>query len=136
MSFGAWDNRRLADMNAENTCHLFYRNQNALIKQNGINGNGVEQCAENFCELLLRAFRVLNDLNHDYANKKIIIFSHSMFGAACCILFGKGQKIENGEYLAFDGKRSNGEHYTMPYATPFILNAVQQFSEKPRPARK
>lgn len=121
MSFGAWDNRRVCDMQSTNPCHTFYHNQNALVKAMDNNSNNT---GENFCDLLQRAYETLQELNHKFPKTKIIMFSHSMFGAACCILFGKGQKIENGDYLAFDGKRSNGESYTMPYATPFHLNVV------------
>ena len=114
MSFGQWDNRRVCDFRPTDTCHLFYRDQNALVKS-------LPQ-GESFCDVLERAYRTLLGLNASHPNTKIIMFSHSMFGAACCILLGKGQQIEKGEYLAFDGKRSNGMSYTMPHATPFHLN--------------
>ena len=113
MSFGSWDNRRVCDLSPKDPCHSFYRNQNSLVRSR----NG-----ESFCDVLQRAHRTLIELNEQYPNKKIIMFSHSMFGAACCILLGKGQTIENGKHLAFDGKRANGEYYTMPHATPVLLN--------------
>ena len=56
-----------------------------------------------------------------YAKKKILIFSHSMWGAACCILLGHGKKVEHGNYLAFDGKHKNGTPYSLVHATPFLL---------------
>lgn len=115
MSFGSWDNRRVCDLNSTDPCHSFYQNQNALVKSS--EGNG-----ESFCDVLQRAHKTLLELNDKYSGKNIIMFSHSMFGAACCILLGKGQTIENGKYLAFDGKRTNGEYYTMPHGTPFLLN--------------
>jgi broad specificity phosphatase PhoE len=121
MSFGAWDNRRVCDIKSDDACHLFYRNQHALVKQSGRNGNNLPQPSENFCEVLLRAHEVLMDLNKSHAGKKIVMFSHSMFGAACCILLGKGQTFENGNYLAFDGKRSDGTSYTINHATPIAL---------------
>lgn len=108
MAFGTVDNRRICDIPLEDPCHSFYLNQDALVK----NPQG-----ENFCEVLLRANSFLQELKANYAGKRILIFSHSMFGAACCILLGKGQKIENDNYLAFDGA-----NYTMPNATPFPLN--------------
>ena len=122
MSFGSWDNRRVCDMPSNHSCHLFYQDQNALIKNSGLNGNGDQHEGENFCQVILRACKVMQDLNENHAGKKIVMFSHSMFGAACCILLGKGQQIENGHYLAFDGKRNDGSYYTMPNAKPFVLN--------------
>ncbi len=131
MSFGSWDNRRVCDLDPADLCHSFYKSQNALIKS--INNDSREP-GESFCDLLQRAHCILMELNEKYPNKKIIMFSHSMFGAACCILLGKGKKIENGEHLAFDGKDANGEYYTMPHATPFLLNiALQKISNRSSP---
>lgn len=122
MSFGTWDNRRVCDIEPDNDCHLFYNSQNALVKQSGINCDGQFSESENFIDVITRAYHALTELNSLYSGKKIIMFSHSMFGAACCILLGKGQKYENANYLAFDGKRSNGESYTIPNAIPYYLN--------------
>lgn len=122
MSFGAWENRRVCDFPPNDPCHSFYNDkQDALVKQSGINCNGNHQEAESFADVLLRANQVLLDLNSKYSGKKIVMFSHSMFGAACCILSGHGQKNENGDYLAFDGQRNNGKSYTMPHTSPFLL---------------
>lgn len=122
MSFGVWDNRRVCDFDQENPCHLFYRSQHALVKQSGVNFEGVYKNGENFADVLLRAYCVLMRLNDSYAGKKVLMFSHSMFGAACSILLGKGQQVENDNYLAFDGKRSDGSSYTMSNATPYLLS--------------
>lgn len=122
ISFGAWDNRRVCDIPSDDSCHFFYRHQNALVKSSGVNSNSLQNTSENFCEVLLRSYQVMMDLNENYPGKKILMFSHSMFGAACCILLGKGNKIENDAYLAFDGKRKDDTYYTMPNATPFSLN--------------
>lgn len=122
MSYGSWDNRRICDMGPENPCHLLYLNQHTLIKNPGINGNGVYQPSESFCEVILRASNLLQELNVRCHGKKIVMFSHSMFGAACSILLGCGQMIEDGDYLAFDGKRKDQTSYIMPNATPFPLN--------------
>ncbi len=122
MSFGCWDNRRVCDFENENDCHLFYKKQHALIKKSGINGNGVHQDAESLCEVILRAYDVLIDLNNTHKEKKVIFFSHSMFGAACSILLGKCQRIEDDNYLAFDGKRKDGTTYAIPHTTPVMLN--------------
>jgi broad specificity phosphatase PhoE len=116
MSFGSWENRRICDFKPDAPCHSLYRNQNALIK------DMENHCrAENFYDVLSRAYFVLSGLNHIHPGKHIILFSHSMFGAACCILTGHGKKIENGNYLVFDGKRSNGDYYIMPHATPYLI---------------
>lgn len=122
LSFGSWDNQRVCDLSESDPCHLFYKNQHALIKQAGEKANREDKPSESFCEVLIRARNVLMELNANYKGKKMVMFSHSMFGAACCILLGKGQIIENGDYLAFDGKRSDGTYYTMPNATPFVMN--------------
>lgn len=115
MSFGSWDNLRVCDFEDKNLCHRFYLDQHTLVKGKEINADGKYHKAENFCEVILRARKVLLSLNEKYAGKKVVMFSHSMFGAACSILLGKGQTIEEG-YLAFDGK------HTMPHAAPFLLN--------------
>lgn len=126
ISFGSWDNRRICDLDATDKCHLFYLKQNALVKETGLNGHGQMQTGENFCELLLRVKRLLCELNDEFSTKNIIMFSHSMLGAACAILLGKGTFIEDSHYLAFDGTRSNGTPYTIPYATPIIFHKQNQ----------
>ena len=115
MSFGAWDNRRVCDFKRNDLCHQFYQEHNALVKKSGVNGNGEYEEGENFVELLLRAKQVLIDLNAKYANQKILMFSHSMFGAASKFLLGKGQEVEKHGHLAFDGA------YILPCATPISL---------------
>lgn len=122
MSFGDWENRRICDIEPDDPSHFFYKNQHALVKSGGILDEGKEQHSENFCEVLLRAYKVLSDLNNKNAGKRIIMFSHSLFGSACCILLRRGQQYENHEYLAFEGKRSDGTDYAIPHAKPFILN--------------
>lgn len=121
MQFGSWENRRICDLEHNNPCHLFYMTQHALIKNSGMDVNSIYRPGESFSEVLLRAYRVLLELEKNYSGKKILIFSHSMFGSACKILLGKGEMIENGNYLAFDGKRSDGTYYTMPFASPFLF---------------
>lgn len=126
LSFGAWENRRVCDMPIKHPCHQFYQMQNALIKEDGDNIHGNFCEAESFYQVLLRAYETLNQFNEQYHGKKILMYSHSMFGAACCILMGKGKVIENGHYLAFDGKKRDGSSYTMPNATPFFLNVMEK----------
>lgn len=117
MSFGSWENKRLCDFDQDHPCHLFYREQNALVKCDTLNG-------ENFCDTLLRAYDVLVSLNLEYPGKKLLVFSHSMFGAACCILLGRGENFEGHNNIAFDGKRKNGNSYALPNAKPVLLNTI------------
>lgn len=126
MSFGAWENRRVCDFPKDAPCHLFYRDQHALIKEQGPDGNGTFQQAENFCELLDRAYACLVRTDQEQAGKTVLFFSHSMFGAACCILLGRGQTAYPGGHLAFDGKAKDGKSYVLPFAVPLLLNHVQK----------
>lgn len=121
MSFGAWENRRVCDIDPAHRCHAFYLDQDALVKESGLDCHGLYQEGESFCDVLLRAHNTLSRLNEEYVNKKMVLFSHSMFGAACAILTGKGQRIENGNYLAFDGKKKDGSSYALTHAEPFCL---------------
>ncbi|OGV42134.1 MAG: hypothetical protein A3F46_07040 [Legionellales bacterium RIFCSPHIGHO2_12_FULL_42_9] len=122
MSFGAWDNRRVCDMTPTDICHSFYREQNALVKLSGENGNGTHQDAENLCDVILRVHNTLKRLGTQYRGQRILMFSHSMVGAACLILLGLAQNFEYENFLAFDGKRADGTYYTMPHATPICVN--------------
>lgn len=124
MSFGMWENRRVSDMPSDHACHQFYRQQNALIKEDGANVHGNFCQAENFYDVLLRAYQTLISLNEKYAGKEILMYSHSMFGAACCILMGIGKEItmENEKYLAFDGAG------IMPHCKPILLSSYKKES--------
>jgi broad specificity phosphatase PhoE len=128
MSFGAWENRRISDMHRNHFCHSLYLDQNALAKETGMNVYQIYQNAECFAEVLLRAIEFFCELEKSHSHKKILLFSHSMFGAACCILFGNGQKVDNGQYLAFDGKRDDNTDYTIPFARPIMLNVANSGS--------
>jgi len=46
----------------------------------------------------------------------VIIYGHSMAGAALSILTGNGKQVDGESYLGFDGK------YIMPNATPVYLH--------------
>lgn len=122
MSFGGWENRRVCDLPPDNAAHRFYQDQNAMVKYSGINGNNAYQKGETFLNVLLRAKKITSYLNSNYPDKKVIMFSHSMFGAAMKILLGHGSCLENQSYLAFDGKNSKGNYYTLPHATPVIFD--------------
>jgi len=58
MKFGSWENRRICDFSYDDPSHSFYREQNALIKSKEPDSKG-----ESFCELIIRANKVLEDLN-------------------------------------------------------------------------
>lgn len=121
ISFGSWENRRICDFSPSDNCHSFYKNQNALIKSLSSSlqsGNS----PESFCDLLIRAYDFLHDINRKYPNKKIILYSHSMFGGACCILLGKGLVHKDKHYILFDGSSENGQSCVLPHAVPIVLN--------------
>lgn len=122
MSFGAWDNRRVCDLPKKHPAHLLYQAQHALVKESGLNVHGTFQEAECFCDVLIRAYHVIISLDKKYPNQKIILFSHSLFGAALSVLFGLCQPFEGSSHLAFDGKRRDGSYYTLEHAKPFCLN--------------
>ena len=125
MSFGMWENRRVSDMPSDHVCHQFYQQQNALIKEDGTNVHGNFYEAENFYDVMLRAHQALISLNEKYAGRRILMYSHSMFGAACCILMGIGNEITMGneKYLAFDGAG------IMPHCKPILLSSHKRESK-------
>ena len=116
MNFGVIDNRQVKDPDiADNPCHRFYREQDALWQADG-------DGSESFSSMLLRASSVLkgiNDIISESGEKNIIVFSHSMFGAACSVLTGNGivMESEEGPHIAFD---KSG--VTFPHCTPTVLH--------------
>jgi len=135
MRFGAWDNQMVKDLAADNICHLFYLAQNAMVKTEEPYrepSTGAEYGAENFVEVLARMHGVLCKLNAKVeplvkASRSpgrtarshrpvVLMYGHSMAGAALAILTGNGKQVDGEEYLGFDGK------YIMPNATPVYLN--------------
>lgn len=117
MSFGAWENRRVCDLPEQHPGHLLYKEQNALVVESGLDRHGLYQRGECFAETLLNVSSLLKQLNEEYARKRIIFFTHSLFGAACGIILGKGRLAEDKSYLAFDGV-----NYLLPHATPIPMN--------------
>ena len=80
---------------------------------------------ENFVELLHRTRAMLTTLTatvselpsrSDGKPKQVIIYGHSMAGAALSVLTGNGKQVDGKAYLGFDGK------YIMPNATPVFLH--------------
>jgi len=127
MRFGAWDNVMVKDLASDNICHLFYLTQNAVVKPAEPYvrpSDGKAFAAENFVEMASRMHGVLLRLNEEMkplAEKGgktplVIMYGHSMAGAALQILTGNGKVVDGEAYLGFDGK------YILPNATPVFLN--------------
>merc|ERR1719401_3340871 len=76
---------------------------------------------ECFVEVLTRMHTVLARLNERLSGAKlerrplVVMYGHSMAGAAVSILTGNGKIVDDTNYLGFDGK------YIMPNATPVFL---------------
>jgi len=127
MRFGSWDNMMVKDLDDDNICHLFYLTQNAVVKSAlpyVRPSDGAEFDAENFVEMATRMHSVLQRLNdkmRPVAEKRgepplVVMYGHSMAGAALSILTGNGKQVDGESYLGFDGK------YIMPNATPVFLH--------------
>merc|ERR1719473_1753283 len=136
MRFGAWDNVMVKDLEDENICHLFYLAQNAVVKPDApyvrpSDGRRLEP--ENFVEMATRMQGVLRKLNEKMAPiaqakgsaPLVIMYGHSMAGAALQILTGNGKVVDGESYLGFDGK------YILPNAQPVFLHRVGAEDEKP-----
>jgi len=130
MRFGAWDNVKVKDLAEDNICHLFYLEQNAVVKPDApyVAPDGTCIAAENFVEVCERMHALLRRLNERLAplaaEKRekpplVVMYGHSMAGAALSILTGNGKCVEGERYLGFDGK------YIMPNATPVYLHRHQ-----------
>eukprot|EP01054_Gregarina_sp_Poly1_P000861 Gregarina_sp_Poly_1__860@NODE_1205_length_4786_cov_414_183725_g825_i0_p2_GENE_NODE_1205_length_4786_cov_414_183725_g825_i0NODE_1205_length_4786_cov_414_183725_g825_i0_p2_ORF_typecomplete_len320_score59_71His_Phos_1/PF00300_22/2_7e02His_Phos_1/PF00300_22/4_7e23Lipase_3/PF01764_25/0_15His_Phos_2/PF00328_22/0_24Hydrolase_4/PF12146_8/4_7e03Hydrolase_4/PF12146_8/0_31Chlorophyllase/PF07224_11/0_43DUF3106/PF11304_8/0_2DUF3106/PF11304_8/1_6e03Esterase/PF00756_20/2_4e03Esterase/PF00756_20/3_7e03Esterase/ len=126
--FGVWDNMQLRWMPEDDICHLFYLDQNVLVKAPAPHrgGDGKLYAAECFIDLIERVAVFLRSLNDESEVKaanaagrraKILIYGHSMAGAATSILLGHGKVFTEAGALGFDGK------YIMPNATPTMLLA-------------
>ncbi|KAL3924151.1 MAG: hypothetical protein SGPRY_003998 [Prymnesium sp.] len=129
MCFGAWENRVVKDLHEELIAHLFYLDQNAVVKSDEpyIRPNdGTEFESENFLELLERMRSVLERVNMQMAPiaeqrarpPSVIMYGHSMTGAALSILTGNGKKVEGGRFLGFEGE------FILPNATPVYLHKM------------
>jgi len=131
MRFGEWDNRMVKDLDDENICHLFYLRQNALVKParpyvRPSDGTPFE--AENFVEMAARMHAVLRRLDgamtplakQRRAPPLVVMYGHSMAGAALQILTGGGKQVDGESCLGFDGK------YIMPNATPVYLHRAKR----------
>jgi len=131
MRFGDWDNMMVKDMPTDSICHLFYLGQNAVVKSGGLYedpATGLSVAGENFVEVLQRTRQMLTSLEASVSSlparadgkpKQVIIYGHSMAGAALSILTGNGKVVDGTSYLGFDGK------YIMPNATPVKLADAQ-----------
>ncbi|KAL8424459.1 hypothetical protein Efla_001061 [Eimeria flavescens] len=144
MKFGSWDNQKVADLPADDICHLFYLEQNALVKshephavdyQTWVHSEWLEGAktieGENFLECMQRqreALRKVAAIAREELTKRspeekrkprVVLYGHSMAGAAVSVLLGFGKEDASG-WLGFDG------HYIMPNATPTLLIPQQQ----------
>jgi len=126
MRFGVWDNMMVKDLADDNICHLFYLKQNAIVKPTEPYvrpSDGVVFEAENFVEMSTRMHGVLSRLNDEMRplaeargmRPLVVMYGHSMAGAALSILTGNGKTVDGETFLGFDGK------YIMPNATPVFL---------------
>lgn len=70
--FGCWDNMQLRYMSDEDYCHLFYLDQNALVKAPAPHkgGDGKLYEAENFVDLILRQAKFLKSIDDEQEVKK------------------------------------------------------------------
>lgn len=134
--FGSWDNVMVKDLAPNNICHLFYLDQNTVVKSHepyiipSALGQQKSLPAECFIENAMRMHGVLLKLNERFPPPTdtdsgaslplVLCFGHSMAGAALSILLGKGKSVDPKDtggtgYLGFDGP------YIMPNATPVFL---------------
>jgi len=115
------------DLEDDNICHLFYLAQNAVVKTSAPYvdpASGKNYQAENFVEVLTRMNGVLARVQErmaplaakDARRPLVVMYGHSMCGAALQILTGGGKQVDGESFLGFDGK------YIMPNATPVYLH--------------
>jgi len=125
MAFGSWDNIMVKDLPADNICHLFYLAQNALVKSADpyVPPDGGEPFhSETFVDTCKRMRQLLDDIVTRIGDPApgsptaVVIYGHSMAGAALSVLTGNGKQVDGESYLGFDGK------YIMPNATPVYLH--------------
>jgi len=131
MRFGAWDNVKVKDLPADSICHLFYLAQNALVRSAAPYTRPADGAAfesESFVQLLTRMGAVLDKLEARMAPLAaeraaagkppplVLMYGHSMAGAALGVLTGNGKRVDGEGYLGFDGK------YILPNATPVYLH--------------
>lgn len=135
MRFGKWDNKMVKDMEDDSICHLFYLTQNAVVKtfEPYVRpSDGTAFAAENFVEMATRMQGMLRKLNEKMkpvaqakgAAPLVIMYGHSMAGAALQILTGNGKVVEGKTYLGFDGK------YILPNAQPVFLHKASDELKK------
>lgn len=118
-------------MPADSICHLFYLAQNALVRSAAPYTRPADGAAfesESFVQLLTRMGAVLDKLEARMAPLAaeraaagkppplVLMYGHSMAGAALGVLTGNGKRVDGEGYLGFDGK------YILPNATPVYLH--------------
>jgi len=133
MAFGSWDNVMVKDLPDDAIAHLFYLDQNAVVKAEGPypgpvpGGRTTPVPIENFVDVLVRMeslllevdqrMRPLADAREPGAPPPLVMmYGHSMAGAAIGVLTGTGKQVDGESFLGFDGK------YILPNATPVFLH--------------
>ena len=145
MAFGAWDNELVQDLADDSIAHLFYLRQNAVVRADSPynpatdprrleDGNDSQDApsgivpAESFVQVLVRMNAVLRKINERMSSvdgpapSLVLMYGHSMAGAALSILTGNGKRVEGSTdppCLGFDGK------YIMPNAQPVVLHRAK-----------
>lgn len=123
MAFGNWDNVMVKDLEDDHIGHLFYLAQNAVVKASDTYPLMPDAPIENFVEVLVRMRGLLDDLESrmkplaESSGKRplVLMYGHSMAGAAIGFLTGEGKVVDGEKFLGFDGK------YILPNATPVYL---------------
>lgn len=142
MAFGVWDNARVIDLPHDSIAHLFYISQNAVVRadaphiigrnsrEGGFLAPGDRIAAENFVDVLVRLKSALIKIGasdpvkeaaatHPERRPHVLLYGHSMAGAAVSILMGHGKHVALREgqpsILGFDGS------CIMQHATPTLL---------------
>jgi len=131
MRFGSWDNAMVKDLEKESIGHLFYLTQNTVVSAPAPYvrpSDGTSFEAESFVSMMTRMRAMLDRLNQKMgplaSERKaaggpaplVLMYGHSMAGAALSVLTGNGKVVDGQTYLGFDGK------YIMPNATPVYLH--------------
>jgi len=132
MAFGDWDNAMVKDLPDDHIAHLFYLAQNAVVKTSAAYPGKPDAPIENFVDTLVRMKQVLLDCEArivaSAVSRKanglppplVLMYGHSMAGAAIGVLTGCGKVVDGETYLGFDGK------YILPNATPVLLHEAKR----------
>ncbi|KAH8045941.1 Histidine phosphatase [Aureococcus anophagefferens] len=101
MKFGDWDNVMVKDLPKDSICHLFYLAQSASSRPAGLRRGRRAAAAKG-------------------GGKRVLLYGHSMCGAALGILTGNGKVVDGESFLGFDGK-----HHAQRDARAATLNSLR-----------